>query len=186
LEKASKYSGIAVLLHWTVAILIIANVALAWSFDSVGDESKRFVYDTHKSIGITVLGFVLMRILWRLTHKPPAYPETFRSWERRLSYFAHFALYFLMLALPISGWLHDAAWEAAPQIPLQWFGLFEVGRLSAIMNLDPATKNQVHQQMAQFHEISGYALYALVFLHISGALKHQLLDKQPELQRMWR
>jgi cytochrome b561 len=186
MEKAAKYSGIAVVLHWTVSILILSNVALALSFDIFPDESKRFAYDTHKSIGITVLGFVLMRILWRLTHKPPAYPETFKSWERGLSHFVHFVLYFVMLALPITGWLHDAAWKAAPEIPLQWFGLFEVGRLSAIMNLDPATKDIVHGQLGALHELSGYALYALVFLHIAGALKHQFIDKQPELQRMWR
>jgi cytochrome b561 len=186
LDKASKYTGIAVILHWTVSILIISNVVLALSFDSFPEASKRFAYDTHKSIGITVLGFVLMRILWRLTHKPPAYPAAFKLWERRLSHVVHFVLYFVMLGLPISGWLHDSAWKAAPEVPLEWFGFFEIPRLSAIMNLDPVAKEQLHGQLGELHELSAYALYALAFLHIAGALKHQFFDKQPELQRMWR
>lgn len=182
----SKYSGIAVLLHWIVGGLIIVNVIWALNFDNFADESKRFAYDTHKSIGLTVFGFVVMRVLWRLTHKPPVQPAGFNQWEHRLSQIVHFALYFVMFALPVTGWLHDSAWKAAPEVPLQWFGLFEVARYAPFMALDPAAKDQMHHFFEECHEWSAWALYALVFLHLAGALKHQLIDKMPTLQRMWK
>jgi cytochrome b561 len=186
LSGIAKYSGVAVFLHWVVAILIICNVSLSLSFDLFPDEMKRFAYDTHKSIGMTVLGLLIMRVLWRLTHKPPAYPAHYKPWEKRVSHAVHMILYFVMIALPVTGWLHDSAWKAAPEIPMNWFGLFEIPRISMIMGQDDATKESLHKLFGEWHEWSGYALYALVFLHVSGALKHQFIDKQPELQRMWK
>jgi cytochrome b561 len=181
-----KYSGVAVLLHWVIAVLIIVNVILSHVTELIPEESIRFVIDTHKSIGITVLGLVLMRILWRMTHRPPPPAESLQSWEKTLSKGAHAFLYLLMVAMPVTGWMHDSAWKAAPEIPLNWFGLFEVPRIAAIMSIEPERKEQVHGILGSWHENMGYVLIALVLLHIAGALKHQFLDGEAELQRMWR
>jgi cytochrome b561 len=184
MQDVGRYTKTAVFFHWIIAVLIVVNVAFALLAESMGDENIRFMFDTHKSIGITVLGLVIMRLLWRMTHRPPALPPEYKSWERSASKITHWTLYFIMFAMPISGWLHDSAWKAAPEIKLNWFGLFELPRLGWIMNMDDATKEIWHDIMGEAHEIGGYALYALVFLHIAGALKHQLIDKHRELQRM--
>jgi cytochrome b561 len=181
-----KYSGVAVFLHWVIAVLIIINLILSHITELVPEESIRIVIDTHKSIGITVLGLVLMRILWRLTHRPPPPAESLKSLERNLSKGAHAFLYLLMVAMPLTGWMHDSAWKAAPEIPLNWFGLFEVPRIGAIMAIEAERKEQVHNILGSWHENMGYILIALVLLHIAGALKHQFLDGEAELQRMWR
>jgi cytochrome b561 len=181
-----KYSGVAVLLHWIIAVLIIVNLVLSHMTEMIPEESIRFAIDTHKSIGITVLGLVLMRILWRVTHKPPPPAEGLKSWERQLSRFTHGILYFLMVAMPLTGWMHDSAWKAAPEIPMRWFGLFEWPRISAIMTMEPEAKEQAHGILGDWHENMGYVLIALVLLHIAGALKHQFFDGEPLLQRMWR
>jgi cytochrome b561 len=180
-----KYSRIAVLLHWGIAVLILVNIALGLGHELVGEENIRFVIDTHKSIGITVLGLVLMRILWRLTHRPPPLTSGLKIWEKRLSQFVHGFLYFLMLALPLSGWMHDSAWKAAPEIPMRLFGLFEWPRIGAIMQMEPVRKEELHSVFGAAHENMGFILIALVLLHIAGALKHQFVDRDAELQRMW-
>jgi cytochrome b561 len=179
-----RYTRTAIMLHWVIAVLIAANVFFILTADKFGDENIRFMYDTHKSIGLTVLGLVIIRLLWRVTHRPPELPADYKSWERSASKAAHLTLYFIMFFLPISGWLHDSAWEAAAEIKLNYFGLFELPRLGMIMEMEPIAKKALHGVLGEAHEIAGYALYALVFLHIGGALKHQFVDKHRELQRM--
>ena len=77
-----------------------------------------------------------------------------------------------------------SAWSAAPRIKMYWFGLFEWPRIGWIMDMAPVAKKAAHAELFAVHQWLGYALYVLFFLHVGGALKHQFIDKQPELQRM--
>ncbi|MEI5999673.1 cytochrome b [Paraburkholderia bengalensis] len=181
---ASHYSRTAMILHWLIALLIMVNVALALSAESLPGEWVRPVIDTHKSIGITVLGLALLRVLWRVSHRPPPLPREFPSWERMAAHAAHFLLYFLMFALPLSGWMHDSAWKAAATHPMHLFGVIPFPRIGFIMNLDPAVKEPLHDQFGALHTYLGYALYALLAMHIGGALKHELIDRHSVLKRM--
>ena len=180
-----RYTTTAIWLHWTMALLLAANIALALTADYFPESAVRTVIDTHKSIGITVLGLVLLRIVWRWRHAPPALPGTYARWERTASHAAHLALYALILALPISGWMHDSAWKDAPTHPMTLFGLVPWPRLGFLMHLPPATKEVWHDRLFTLHAWLAYALYALFALHVAGALKHQWLDGERELQRMW-
>lgn len=180
-----RYTRTAMALHWLVAALMMANIALIWIVDLVPEERIRFVIDTHKSTGITVLGLAILRLLWRLTHQPPQLPGTYATWERRLSHAAHILLYALIFMLPLSGWLHDSAWKDAATHPMRLFGLVPWPRISWIMNLDPAAKLTLHGAFGALHEWAGYVLYALFALHVAGALKHQIIDNEKQLQRMW-
>ncbi len=180
----ARYTGIAIALHWIVGTLMIVNVALAWSWDYVPEDAVRPLINNHKTIGITLLALITMRLLWRLSHRPPALPDHHKRWEKRAAHAAHGALYIIMFALPLSGWIMDSAYKDAASHPNYWFGLFEWPRLGFIMALDPATKKSVHDAFEQTHSISGLILYALVAIHIIGALKHQFIDKDHELARM--
>ena len=180
----ARYTGTAIALHWIVALLVIVNVGLAWAWPLAADDMVRPLINTHKSIGITLLLLVTMRLLWRLTHRPPALPDHHKPWEKRAAHTAHILLYVIMFALPLSGWIMDSAWAKAADNPNFWFGLFEWPRLGFIMTLDPVTKKSVHGLFGEMHEIAGYILYFLVVVHIGGALKHQFLDKDRELARM--
>lgn len=161
---APRYTRTAIALHWLIALLIIGNVVLALSADSLPDDWVRPVINTHKSIGITVLGLALMRILWRVSHKPPPLPREFPSWEKVAAHVAHFVLYFLMIALPLSGWLHDSAWKDAATHPMRLFDLFPWPRIGYVMNLEPALKETLHDRFGALHTWLGYALYALLSL----------------------
>ncbi len=181
-----RYTRPAIILHWLIAALMIVNFALGEFSEALGEDYIRFMINAHKSTGITVLGLVVIRVLWRLTHQPPALPSNFKPWEKRASHAVHLLLYFLMIALPLSGWMHDSAWKAAPEIKMYWFGLFEWPRISWIMDLEPVLKEQWHEVLGEVHEIMGKILLALFVLHVGGAVKHQFIDKHLELQRMWR
>jgi cytochrome b561 len=179
-----RYTRVAMVLHWLIAVLITINVALIWSVDVLPEDSIRPVIDAHKSFGITVLGLVLMRLLWRAANRPPPLPEFYPPAEKAAAHTAHIALYVVMLALPLSGWMHDSAWKAAGEIPMYWFGLFEWPRIGWILQIEPGFKERLHDIFGSAHTWLSYALYVLVGLHIAAALKHQWWDGHPELQRM--
>jgi cytochrome b561 len=180
----APYTRTAAALHWLLAVLLVVNVALGLSADLMPDAWVRPVIDAHKSLGITALGLVLLRILWRASHRPPPLPDSYAAWERHASHAAHVLLYLMMLALPLSGWLHDSAWKDAATHPMRLFGLVEWPRIGFIMSLPPAVKEGLHDTFGAAHKVAGYVLYVLFTLHVLGALKHQWVDRQPELQRM--
>jgi cytochrome b561 len=186
---AQKYTRVAVLLHWLIALLILTNVTLGLTVallpdGALSDAAIRLVIDTHKSIGITVLGLAIVRVLWRATHRPPPLPAQFPGWERVAAHLAHVALYVLIFALPLTGWLHDSAWVAAATHPMYLYGLVPWPRIGFIMNLDAATKEQLHTQFGALHTACSYALYGVLALHVAGALKHQWIDRHSVLRRM--
>lgn len=182
--RIARYTGTAMALHWVVAALLAINVTLGLIVDLIPESSVRTSINLHKSIGITVLGLVLLRILWRVSHRPPAMPPTYAPWERVSAHAAHLALYVLILAMPVTGWMHDSAFKDADRHPILLFGLVPFPRIGWIEHAEPATKEHLHTLFYSFHAYAAYALYALVALHIFGALKHQFWDGHPELQRM--
>ncbi len=184
MNAPGKYTKTAMLLHWLVAVLIAINVALAWTVDAFPDSLVRPVIDLHKSIGITVLGLALLRILWRFAHRPPPMPDSYPPAERAGAHAAHRVLYGLIVGLPLSGWLHDSAYKYAADAPLRLFGLVPWFRIGLLANLDPVPKEYWHGVLYAVHESLAYVLYVMVALHILGALKHQFLDRHAELQRM--
>jgi cytochrome b561 len=184
LSIPQRYSRPAIILHWLVAALIIVNVVLAWSLDSIPKNSLRPFVETHKSIGLTVLGLAIVRLLWRLTHQPPPLPP-YKEWERRAAHAAHWVLYALIFLLPISGWMHDSAWKLGATHPLKIFFIIPWFRIGAIANMDPVAKEQFHSVMFLIHSSLAYVLYAMLAVHVVGALKHQFMERAPELQRMW-
>ncbi len=179
-----RYSGPAIILHWLVALGIVANVALAWIWPHLADARVRPAIDMHKSIGITVLGLAIMRLLWRLTHRPPPLPASYRRWEVGAAHAVHGLLYLLIFAMPLTGWIMDSAYKNAATTPMYWFGLFEWPRIAAILHMAPGPRDRIHDGFGAAHVWLSYAVYALVALHIAGALKHQWWDKHRELQRM--
>lgn len=180
-----RYTHLAITLHWLVAIGIILNVALAWLWPIAPDAQVRPMINFHKSVGITVLGLAILRLLWRFGHRPPALPGAYKPWEVKLSHLTHILLYVIIFAMPLTGWIMDSAWDKAAENPMYLFGLFEWPRIGFITALDPATKKAVHDGFGEAHEIAAYIIYLLFTLHVLGALKHQFLDGTRELQRMW-
>lgn len=205
----SRYTNGAIVLHWAIAVLILFNLATGFFHHSV----PRLAMVIHVSSGVTVLILSVVRIAWRLMHRPPPFASTMPAWERVLAHLVHFLLYVAMIALPLTGWAMisanpppgsagavaaEAARAAAQppgtpappkrQPPMFWFAvklplikpLQEMGRNPEGL---PAQKAK-HRQLGELHELGGWILLALLVLHVAGALKHQLIDRQREFARM--
>ncbi len=181
---SARYTNMAIALHWIIAVLILANIGFGYAANLVPDGFVRTLVDTHKSIGITVLGLAILRILWRFSHKPPDLPQCYSPFERFAALAAHGALYVLIFALPISGWMHDSAWKDAASHPMSLYGLVPWPRIGWIEQVEPVEKERLHSLFFAVHVWFAYALYLLLALHIVRALKHQFFDRHAELQRM--
>jgi len=182
--ELKRYTRTAMILHWLIALGIIVNVGIGWSLSFVPRTSILPLIYNHKSIGITVLGLAILRLLWRLTHTPPPLPTTYQRWEQVASHWVHMLLYAVIFAMPLSGWIMDSAYKNPAAYPNHYFGTFEWPRIGFIMHLDPVTKLQIDHLFVKVHASCAYVLYALFVLHIAGALKHQFLDREKELERM--
>ncbi len=183
-EPVQRYNRTAMIFHWLVAALILVNVFYGLAAASADDAHVRPLVDAHKSIGITVLGLVLLRIFWRLGHKPPPLPRSYPRLEQLGAHVAHAALYAVILLLPLSGYLHDSAWNGGASHPLVLFGVLHFPRMPIIKSFDPATKDALHTFFGAAHIYIGYALYGLVALHLLGVVKHHVWDHESELSRM--
>ena len=179
-----RYTRTAIILHWLVALGIVINLILVWTVDYAPDDRQRSMIDLHKSIGITVFGLALLRILWRYSHRPPELPAAFARWEQLAAKLVHIGLYGVMIGLPVSGWLHDSAWKAAAEHPLELFQAIPFPRAGWVMATEPVAREQLHKLYGSIHELLGTVLYVLLGLHIVGALKHQIIDRYPLLARM--
>ena len=172
----SRYSTIAVLLHWIIAALIIGQIAGGKVMTELAATTLKFdLYQWHKALGLIILALSLARLLWRLTHRPPALAIPQKAWERRLARFSHWGFYAFMIAVPLLGWLTVSA--AMVGLPTSMFGLFTVPDLPVADSL--ATE----RLMKRLHALTAYATAALLVLHVAAAIKHQR-DGHPILHRM--
>lgn len=183
-EPVRRYNRTAMILHWLVAALLLVNVVYGLEAAGADDAHVRPLIEMHKSIGLTLFGLVLLRILWRLGHKPPPLPRRYPAYERKGAHLAHVLLYAVMLLLPLTGYIHDSAWKLAATHPIQLYGLVPFPRIGFVESLPAASKEEVHSVFGAAHVWLGYALYALFALHIAGVLKHHAIDRESELSRM--
>ena len=169
-----QWGSISKLLHWLVVLLILA---MAWIGLTMGDlpngPDKIATYALHKSIGITILVLVLLRLGWRLYAGAPAPVPGTPSWQDRIASLTHWALYALLLAMPISGWVVNSS----SGFPLQWFGLVN---LPAIVGRD----QELHELAETIHETLFWILITLVVLHAAAAFYHHLFQRDATLARM--
>jgi cytochrome b561 len=180
-----RYTRSAIVLHWVIAVCVVTNIALAWTFKTWDDRPwTQAVTNTHKTIGITVLGLALMRLLWRIGHPPPPLSPAIPRWQVRAARFGHSSLYFMIFAMPLSGWIYDSAWEWAEQVPISVFGLFEMPRIAWVADMPAGPKKALDTIAGKVHVGLSFVLYALLAAHLAGAAKHQWLDRVPTLQRM--
>jgi cytochrome b561 len=168
--RPHRYSIVAMWFHWTIAVLVIANLAIGLLHDTL----LRGTMPAHKAIGLTVLLLTAGRVAWRLMHRPPPLPAHTPVWERGLAHAVHWALYLLMIAMPVTGWLMVSG--SATRRPLTWFGLFDLPYLPV-----GETAGGIGHEA---HELLGWLMLALVVLHIAAALRHRLILKDGILGRM--
>jgi cytochrome b561 len=179
-----RYSAIAIALHWSIAVLILLNMAIGFVMEGLGAPLKAAVVPLHFSCGITVLALSCLRVGWRLTHRPPALPADFARWERAAAHSAHALLYVLMIVMPILGWCIISAHPPRPEGAASIWGLIRLPAISPIAQLGGAAQKQAHGWFVDAHCAGGWILAGILVLHIAGAFKHQWIDGRAGLGRM--
>ena len=168
-----RYSVLARALHWVVALLIVFTTALGWRMLFIEKEPGAAEwFDLHRSIGLTIFTLVALRLVWRLANSPQPLPDGMPKWQSRLATVTHWLLYALMIVTPVVGYLGASYTKSG----VAWFG-----------RATPRWAEPNHDLAEQFFDVHGtlvWVLVALVALHVAGALKHWLIDKDGTFQRM--
>lgn len=175
-SPVSLYSRGAIWLHWTIGLLVILNIGIVFLPESISEPYGRTLMGLHKAIGITVLFLSIVRLGWRLAHRPPAMPASANLLERGLAHLVHWLFYALIILIPLSGW----AWMSSMETPrpISFFGLFDVPFLP--VGASKPRADFLHEA----HEFMGLSMIALILLHVAGALKHQLVGGENYIARM--
>lgn len=181
-----RYTKVAIALHWMIAALIIFNLALGFFMEGFAPELKRIIIPLHISSGLTVLVLTVLRIVWRLTHRPPPFVDELSAWERGAAHTVHGLLYVLMLVMPLTGWAFVSANQPRPDgsTGSMLWGLVHWPAISALSQLEVSAQKEVHDSLVTAHAIGGWLMIGLLVLHIAAALKHQFYDRQAEFARM--
>lgn len=172
--QAAEYSGIAKLLHWTVAVCVLTLIAAGLTMNEVEPGTlQNVLYTVHRSLGVLVLFLMLIRLTYRLVHGAPPHEPTLTAMQRMVSHAVHMALYALLIAQPIIGWVATSAYGAK----ISFFGLFTLPDLVA--------KDQaLSEPLFAVHHWMGLLIAALAGMHIAAALFHYFIRKDGVLQRM--
>jgi cytochrome b561 len=173
-NTADSWGAAARGLHWLIAALILAQFVIG----NIADEmkltpAKLDLFVWHKSIGITVLLLAVLRLAWRMGNPPPLPPPGMPGWERRLAGFAHWVIYVLIFAVPLSGW-----WVSdASRVPFKAFFVLPMPDLIA-------TDRALQETAAEVHEALITVLLIVVIVHVAAALRHHFLLRDDVLRRM--
>jgi cytochrome b561 len=173
----ASYDPVAIALHWIVAATVALQFALGWLMQEIAKQPagpRAFAYNVHKSVGLAILALMLARLAWRIGHRPP--PEVpMPQWQASAARANHAALYALLVALPVAGYLGSAF----SGYPVRFFGL----ALPSWTAPDAALK----EAMSGAHLAASWLLAMAVALHLAAVAKHELLDGDGILERMgWR
>lgn len=173
-NTTERWGPISQLLHWSIVLLIAAIAVLGlYMVDLPNNPRKIELYSLHKSLGLTLVALVLLRLAWRAYAGAPHPVAGTPRWQERIATLTHGAMYVLMFALPLSGWVLNSA----AGYPLQWFGLFNLPRIVA-------TDRELHELAQSLHEAGFWALLALVVAHAGAAFYHHLFQHDATLTRM--
>jgi cytochrome b561 len=194
-QTPSRYTKTAIILHWLIAIFIALMFVLGWYMAELPKEAHKqmaydlfdlgvftwqlaeeasprtFYFNLHKSLGLTVLALIVLRILWRITHTPPAALSSYKAIEKKVATATHHSLYLLMLAVPVTGLIM----AINSKYGVKWFGI------DVIAGLD---NKPVRDFFECTHEFVGIVLLVLIGIHLLGALKHKFIDKDDTMSRM--
>lgn len=170
----TNYTPVAKGLHWLMAAMILGLLALGiYMSDLPLSPQKLTLYSWHKWAGVTVFLLVWLRLLWRITHRPPALPETLSPLMRLAAHAGHAALYVLMVAIPLTGWLMSSA----KGFQTVWFGVLPIPDLLS-------RDRELGDLLQQVHKLLNLLLMLTLAGHVLAALWHHFVLKDDTLRRM--
>jgi cytochrome b561 len=179
--KHTRYSTVSIALHWTIAAAIALQIVLGWRIGDVEGVTRSAVLQLHKTIGVTILVLTLARLVWRLVNPPPPVDSSLTPIEKRASHGVHLVFYGLLLALPLTGWAMVSAQRIGA---MKLLGGVRWPDFPFITGLPGKVQDTLADVMDKSHTALVWLMFALLALHILGALKHHFVSKDPTVSRM--
>ncbi len=173
MPTTDRYTLPAIALHWLLALMILGTLGFGAYMTELPFSPQRLkLYNWHKWAGVTILALTALRLLWRLTHRPPA-PPPMPAWQAAAYRATHGLMYALFFAIPLLGW----AYSSAAGFPIVWFGVLP------LPDFVPVDK-ELAEALKPWHGRLAGLLAALIALHVAAALKHHFIDRDGLLSRM--
>ena len=174
-DAQPRYTRTAILLHWLILALLIAQYAIAWTMPHIGRNTPvTTLISLHFSIGVLILGVIVVRLIWRIIHGEPAHRAGVPAWQVRSARVIHWLLYLLLVVVPVLGWI-NASYRG---MPVTFFGLAQMPPLVGTHAAAWRWTGDIHTLVAE------YAILPLVGLHVTAALYHYFIRRDDVLQRM--
>jgi cytochrome b561 len=179
-----RYGNVAMTLHWLIAALVLVNLILGPIMTDLprADPNRFMLYQLHKSVGLTVLTLSFVRLGWRLINPIPPLPRGMSPLLRFGAHASHFALYFLIIAIPLAGW--SMVSSSSLGLPTLYFGLFSWPNIWFLAELPASTKSSNLELFKDTHALLAYVALGLASLHVLAALYHQFIRRDDVLRRM--
>jgi cytochrome b561 len=170
-----RYTNGAIILHWLIAVLIIAMIGLGLYMVDIpkGTPNRAVYFNLHKSIGLVIALLVVVRLLWRARHTPPLLPDVMSKFMLVLAKLSHALLYTCMIVMPVSGF----AASQFNKYGVTVFGLFKIPPMAT-------ESKEIYELLQVVHEVTAKIFIVLIAIHLLAALKHLLVDKDGVFQRM--
>jgi len=175
MTSATRYSRVAIFLHWLLVVALLAQIGFGWFLGEVprGTPDRTIYVNLHKSTGILIGLVILLRLFWRMTHRAPALPSTMPAWERMAAKWSHVLLYVCMVVMPTSGYIASN------------FSKYGVNFFNSIKFPPWGVEDAaVYAAFNQIHVVTSWLFVGLIALHVLAALRH-LAAKDDIFHRMW-
>jgi len=173
--ETATYDRVARLFHWAIALMVLVQIPAGVAMTSEPLEGLSTpLYVLHKGMGCVLLVLIFGRILWRVTHRPPPFPDSMPPLEQRIAERTHIAIYALLVTMVVSGYLRTVA----DGYPIE---LLDAVGIPPLVSYHP----RLAASMLVVHQFAVLALLGLVAVHVSAVLRHHLIDRDATLGRMW-
>jgi len=179
-DLPNRYGAVAMTLHWLIAAAIIVNLVIILLADDVSRPEKIQILWWHKSIGLSVLLLSIVRVVWRWLNPVPPPPPGLPAYQRIAGTALHHLFYFLILAIPLAGWLM----VSTNAQPIPYFGLFNWPAFPGLSGMAHENAHAYHEAFETVHVVLGWSLVGLIPLHIAAGLYHHFALKDNVLLRM--
>jgi cytochrome b561 len=174
MSGTERYTTVAIVLHWLIALLVVVQFGLGWGMQEIAKKPpgpRAEAFNLHKSLGLTIFALMALRLAWRARHPAPALPPMPR-WQARLAKCTHALLYVALVTMPLAGY----GGSEFSGYPVKFFGLTLPGWGIA--------RPDLKELMSAVHFWMSWVLAAAVVTHLAGVAKHIFIDRDNLLGRM--
>ena len=174
-NDGTRYGRTDVFLHWFIGIALLVEIVFGFLLDDIaprGTPARTGVINLHKSVGIVLGLFVVLRLVWRMRHPPPRWPTSVPTWQQQAASWMHAALYACMVIMPLGGYIGSNF----SKYGVRFFGI-------ALAPWGPDLP-AVYSFFLRLHDVTAYVFTALIVVHIAAAAKHALVDRDAVFSRM--